>query len=430
MAMDVTVPLLARLTGLETALKLFGSLCTLVLVTGTVALGRALHGRVTVLAPGSLLFAHNSFLHLGLFNFLLAVGAAFWLLSGWIAASRVRPPRTPTILAYAAGATLVYACHLAGLGIYLLGLLAYEASRLAERGWGLERFARLIPPLVQAFPAVLLHVVIYEPGINQTLPTAGGDGFGTIAIKKLLLLAMMPRFAFHPHEFVTNLLTVPLAIALYLGLKSGRLSTCRPALGIVAAFAGAVLLLPPSGFGSNLVDVRMALPLTLAFWASLDLQSTRGATDRRIRWAIAAAVLLVSAAAQVQWWRSSPRQAEMRAALLAVGHGSRVAVVSLDGAWRGLGHHAPAWSVIDRSTFLSTLFARPFQPFLLGYRSSLVDLAKLARLDNDAPPPSFGPIAEHYDYAVVFGPEADTHAYAAAARTLYVSPLARIVALR
>lgn len=430
MAMDLAVPLLARLTGLETALKLFGSLCTLVLVTGTVALGRALHGRVTVLALGSLLFAHNAFFHLGLFNFVLGVGAALWLLAGWIAAERNGRPGIVAIGAFALGATVVYLCHLAGFGVYLLGMLAHGWGRDQEGRGPRSRWSLLALAALQALPAALIHLAVYEPGVNRAMPTTGEASLAAIALYKAALVALMPSLAFHPHPVATFLVAIPLGLALYGALRKGTAVANRTGVRIAAAVGCAMLLLPPSGFGSNMVDMRLTLALMLVSWAALDLPACSDRVRRQIHAALAAGVVLLSAAVQFQWVRAAPRQAELRAAMQAIEEGARVAVVSLDGdaSWGTLGHHGAAWAVVDRSVFLSSLFVRPYQPFFVGYRDGLAELAGAARLDNHSEAPEVADIADGYDYAIVFGAEAATLAYAGTARTVRVVPGARIVA--
>lgn len=432
MAMDVAVPLLARLTGLETALKLFGSLCTLVLATGTVALGRALHGRVTVLALGSLLFAHNAFFQLGLFNFVLAVGAALWLLAAWIVAQRRGATGALMVSAFSLGATLLYLCHLAGLAVYLLGLLAHGWTRSHGQGAPRSRWSLLVVLAAQVLPALLIHLSVYEPGANRPMPTTGDASLAGIAFYKIVLAALMPRFAFYTHPAATMLVAIPLLLFLYCALRARSASLEPAGMRIVLAMGCTALLLPPSGFGSNLVDMRMTLAVMLTFWATIDLPRCSLRNRWRIHAAIGAGVVLLSVATQVQRTRAAPRQAELRHAMLQIEEGARIAVVSLVGhaSWARLGHHSAAWAVIDRSAFLSSLFVRPFQPFLLGYRGDFAALAGLARLDNDAPPPRLEDIAPGYDYAVVFGSEADTLAYAGQTHTIALVPGARIVALR
>ena len=116
--------------------------------------------------------------------------------------------------------------------------------------------------------------------------------------------------------------------------------------------------------------------------------------------------------------------------MLAIDEGSKLAVVDLGRSIEsGLTPHAAAWTVLDRSTFLSSFFIRPFQPFTLGYRPELVSLARYARLDNDAPQPALHTLRGRYDYAVVFGRDAETGAYAGDSKTMYRSAGARLIRL-
>jgi hypothetical protein len=108
----------------------------------------------------------------------------------------------------------------------------------------------------------------------------------------------------------------------------------------------------------------------------------------------------------------------------------KVAVVNLNKDRPLFSPHSACWSVVDRSTFVSSMFIRPFQPFTLSYREGLAQLAARARLDLDPSPPSREALLGHYDYAVVFGTEAATAQYAGNSATLYRSSAVRLIRLR
>src|ERR1700686_518449 len=91
LAMDLVLPALAQFMPLEYAGRLFIALTMLSLVLGTVALHRALHGRVGLWPLAALLFVYNSVLYWGFVNFLFTLGLALLTFSAWVASAHWGP---------------------------------------------------------------------------------------------------------------------------------------------------------------------------------------------------------------------------------------------------------------------------------------------------------------------------------------------------
>lgn len=426
LALDLAVPLLGRAFGLETGLKLFASLCALLAATGTAALALALSGRLTWVALGSLLFAHNAFFQLGLFNFLFGVGVALWLLAAWIALDGSQRPRL--LAAFSVGATLLYLCHLAAFGVYAVGVLASLPLRDAgERSWR-PLAGRAALATAQLLPALSLHLFLFQPGTNLAAPFPDASPGAFLAYKAVLVL-LIPKVSIHSAHLPAGIVLVLLAFCLALGSKLGYLSISRPGRRILALLGIVTLLLPPFGFGSNMVDLRLALPLALVFWASLELSPAGQRATRWLPWAIGAGVVVTSGATLLDWAGSAPLQRDLRAAMSRIEPGSRVAAVAVAEHREGPGltPHAAAWSVVDRSAFLSIFYIRPFQPFPVAFRPEFVPLAGLARLDSAGPAPPLESLRGHFDYVVAFGPAGATADWAGNSRTLYESPASRLI---
>ena len=192
------------------------------------------------------------------------------------------------------------------------------------------------------------------------------------------------------------------------------------------------MLLPPFGFGSAMVDIRMVLPLVLVFWASLAQRRSLEprASAALLPWTIAAGITLISGSVLVKWHQTAPMQDALRHAMQEIEEGGKVAVVNLNKDRPVFSLHSACWSVVDRSTFVSSMYIRPFQPFTLSYREGLATLAAYARVDLDPSPPPRDTLLDRYDYAVVFGTEAETAQYAADSATLYRSGAVRLIRLR
>jgi len=426
LALDLMVPLLGKAFGLEMGLKLFASLCVLLAASGTAALAAALTGRLSYVALGGLLFAHNAFFQLGLFNFVFGVGAALWLLAAWIALDGSRRPRL--LPAFAIGATLVYLCHLAAFGVYAVCVLGCLAAR-SPGEHGLRQFVRRAAiASTQFVPALTLHLAMFQPGTNLAAPFPDASVSALLAYKAVLLL-LIPKVSLHPDALPAGIVLAFVAFCLAVGWRHGNLSIARPARPVLSLLAIVVLLLPPFGFGSNMVDLRLALPLALVFWSSLDLCPAGPRRAPWLRWAIGAGVVVMSGATLLHWTASAPLQRDLRAAMTRIEPGSRVAAVAVAEARDGPGltPHAAAWSVIDRSTFLSVFYIRPFQPFPVAFRPEFVSLASQARLDRAEPAPALESLRGHFDYVVAFGPEPATAEWAGSAVTLYASSVSRLI---
>jgi hypothetical protein len=106
LAMEVLVPLLAKWMSLILALKVFASLCILLMTSGAIALGRVIHGQFSYLSLGVLFFAQNAMFQMGLLNYLFGLGLALWFLSAWIYARNNKS--LLLCMAFSIGSILIY----------------------------------------------------------------------------------------------------------------------------------------------------------------------------------------------------------------------------------------------------------------------------------------------------------------------------------
>src|SRR5579859_5027629 len=82
LAMDMIVPLLGRLIGVETAGWLFVGWTLAMLVAATALLHRSLFGRIGLWPLCSVLFLYNTAFYYGFLNYLFGLGAALLLCAG------------------------------------------------------------------------------------------------------------------------------------------------------------------------------------------------------------------------------------------------------------------------------------------------------------------------------------------------------------
>jgi hypothetical protein len=428
MAMDLLVPPLAMCFGLLPAFKLFVSLSSLLMVTGAVALGRALHGGGHPLLLGSLLFVQSMFMHLGLLNYIMGLGVAFWLLSRII---RVPPTLHSGALVTGAAAVLcLYATHLSALGVYVLGVTGILLSRmtshegLAQR-WSVANVAAFSLHLV---PAGLLHMLVAQPR-----GTFEATDFPWIAVLvyKLLVFAVMPAVSISPFSLAKVPILAALGIGLLWAVRRDAIRFSREGRWIVAALAAAMLALPDAGFGSGLLAVRLALPLTLVLWVSMRVEGLGLTGWRRMAVACLIGVGGITGVTLQSWSATSAEHTRIRSAMAAIDEGSKVATVVVEPKpWKvQMIVYVGAWGVLDRSILLSNGYFRPFNTFWTSYREDAVSLAAKARTDHlPREPAPYGELCRDFDYVLVLGAPQRTEAYVPRAeKTVYTSELARIV---
>ncbi len=131
LAVDLVVPLIAQVLPLEAAGRLFIALTMASLVLGTVALQRALHGRIGLWPLSSLLFVYNSVLYWGFVGFLFTLSLALLAFAAWVA-SEPWPARRRIVI-FSLPASLLFIFHLFGFGVYGLLVASYELGRPREQ---------------------------------------------------------------------------------------------------------------------------------------------------------------------------------------------------------------------------------------------------------------------------------------------------------
>jgi len=129
--MDLIVPLLARVMNIYLAGQVYIVLMFALIISGTLALNRALTGRWSALPLFAFPLLYNYVFLVGLMNYIFGIGVALWALAGWVAVrERIWPIR---IALSTACVVLLFFCHLSALGIYGIGVLSVEILRLWER---------------------------------------------------------------------------------------------------------------------------------------------------------------------------------------------------------------------------------------------------------------------------------------------------------
>jgi hypothetical protein len=362
LAMDLIVPLLSRIMPVEDAGRLFIALTMLILVGGTAALHRVLHGRIGFWPIWSLLFIYNAALFWGLLNCLFATGLYLFAFAGWIATRDV--PAGRRILGFSIVASAIFLLHLFAFGLYALSVAAYELGiRLEGRRLPLRSFVSWLAVGLQFVPGLLLWRLSLEHG-GPTL-TAYGP-----LLRKLYALAA--PVVFHSGAFPLDAVLWLAAALFFIFAAKRRCLKLAPEMKVpLSALIVAAVSMPHVASGSFLADIRIPVVLPFLIIASTRLEMPgRGVP---LFAAAAFVALLVRVWAVSQSWADYDRWfAEFRAAAAVIEPGSRLAVVAepIPREWRGLPglpravtgvdeavfHHLPALAVIDRAVFFPYIF--------------------------------------------------------------------------
>src|SRR5260370_3766262 len=139
------------------------------LVLGTVALQRALHGRIGLWPLSSLLFVYNSALYWGFVGFLFTLSLALLAFAAWVA-SEPWPARRRIVI-FSLPASLLFIFHLFGFGVYGLLVASYELGRPREqRRRSAHTLFAALTRLAQFVPAGLMWLATLGNGRARPPP--------------------------------------------------------------------------------------------------------------------------------------------------------------------------------------------------------------------------------------------------------------------
>ena len=291
LAMDLLVPPLGRLIGVETAMRLFYLASQLLVVSGAMAIERALKGRVHIAGFAALMFLYCTPFAFGFVNFEFALGCALWgIACALVVQERAWPLR---LAAHAAIMVCLFTAHLFALGIYgfTIGLQELWRAWTRRASWR-ETGGRLA---LMALPTLALAGIVLGSG-----GTVGGDGtqwyFG---YKPAWLLHIMSGYGMAPSA--AGIIAL-FALLFALG-RRGALRFEQSGAWLAAGFTLLYLAMPFRLFDTSYVDMRIpaAAALILPGFLSVSFPSrawARGAL------ALAAAIILVNVAAVTSVWLS------------------------------------------------------------------------------------------------------------------------------
>jgi hypothetical protein len=353
---DLVVPVLARATSIYAAGQIF-TVATLVLtLSGTFALHRVLFGRWSVVPVAAALIIYNEVFLVGVMNYLFGAGLALWALSIWIV---LRDKPWPwRFIASALFVVALFFCHLFTLGLYGLGLLAFEGQRL----WAARReplAPRLVDFVASGVPFLAAVALLLAS------PTMGLAGEVTWEfwgkLQGLLLVFTVYYYS------VAALLIVVGALALAWLMWRGLIHLHPVGWALLIVGGVAYVAMPRVLFATHLADQRLPVALALMLIAATDID-LRQRTVRAVLAVLFAALLTVRLAeVQTAWNTLAPQTAAFLSSVRSVERGARILVAHADRTAYEQGGiisdfgllHAASLATIERSALVSTNFVVP-----------------------------------------------------------------------
>jgi hypothetical protein len=347
---DIAMMVLHPFMDIYRAGQVFTITAFVLIISGTLALNRVLHGGWSALPLIGVPLLYNEVLLVGVMNYVFGIGLTLWAFVAWVALrDRAWPWRYVVSTLFATG---LFFCHLYAVGLYAVVVAAFEMQRLLTKQD--EPFLRRLL-IFAASGLPFLPVVV----LLARSPTWGAvNSYSWTMDGKLDGLV----FAVNAYYPVVALGLVAVVAAAALWALRRRLLHMHPA-GWFVLFLGTLvyLAMPRSLFGAFMADQR--LPIALAFVLIACLRLEFRYDQMRHGFIAIVVVLLAARVVEVQtvWDRLAAGMAEFARSVSLIDRGARVLVVHGDRSAGGLISdyglvHAASLATIERSALVSTTF--------------------------------------------------------------------------
>src|SRR5436309_2855030 len=392
--MDLIVPILQRVMNVYLAGQAYTIMTFVLILSGTLALNRQLYRHWSVLPLIAFPLLYNNVFLVGTMNYLFGIGLALWALTSWVA---LRERAVALRLAVSTLFVLaLFFCHLFAVGVYGLGLLAFELQRLLGLRWrgplAVDGAAKPgLPPWLDFIVSGLPFLPVVPLLLMSPTWTLRWDFTWELSGKVNGLLFVIEVYSRSATFFLATIVAIAAVFA-----ARHRALQFHPFGWMLLAVGGITYLaLPRVLFDPYMADQR--LPIALAFMiiacAHLDLR------DEFVRRGFATVLVLLLAvrAFEVQgvWRELSRGTASFRDSVRHIERGSKVLVAYADpdngdnarDLWLT---HAACLAIIERSALVTTAFT------VLGKQVMHVRRDYRDRVDTeDGTPPSIRQLLSH-----------------------------------
>ncbi|MGF6313308.1 hypothetical protein ABIB82_007460 [Bradyrhizobium sp. i1.8.4] len=309
LAMDLLVPPLARIVGVEPASKVFLIACQLLIVSGAIALELAVKRRHEISGLAAVMLLYSFPFAWGFLNFQFGLGVALWGLAVW----EFMRGRTvgAQLIAHSLFVTALYVAHLFALGLYAATLGFLELSRFNWRRSGILQLAMLGAPMLGVFAVLLAS------------PTHVGNG-PTEWIIGSKFMSIFGTLNGYSTKLPVVEATALIALC-YVLFRTRRLSLGHSGLWLAGGFALLFLVTPYRLFGVAGVDFRVPIAALLILPAYTTISVTgRAATLAAV---VPIGIALINVAVTTAVWLSyQDDYAKMKASFTLLDRPSRILV--------------------------------------------------------------------------------------------------------
>ena len=393
LTMDLIVPLLARVVNVYLAGQMFIVGMFALIISGALALNRALIGRWSAFPLLAFPLLYNYVFLVGLMNFIFGIGVALWALAGWVALrERLWPARFALSTACVVA---LFFCHLSALGIYGVGVLSFELARLWERRlepWPgrIVDFVASGLPFLAAAPMLMASPTMQLVGSTYWEQRGKMDGL---------------MYVFSNYSDIVAFTIMAVMIAGIVWAVRHRVLRFHP-LVFALLVVGAVVYfaLPRIMFDTYMTDQRVPLGVVFMLFACGDLELRR----RLVRRAFLVVLIVLITARLIEidyyWSQLSDSTSEFRSSVRRIAPGAKVFVAYSD---RSLGEdvrdlglvHAACIATIERSALVTTVFTVSGKQ-VLHVRPEFSDYADL----RDGTPPAVAQLIQAADHPLPWMP--------------------------
>jgi hypothetical protein len=259
LAMDLIIPRLAHLIGVENAARVFLLLTQVLIISGAIVLEFVVKGRAQLSGFAAVMFLYCLPFTWGFLNFEFALAMALWGIAAMLAIEE--HPWPVRLAVNSAFLAALFAAHFFALGIYGAVLGLHEVWRAWQRR------------ALHSETALRLLLLALPAAVALALMTVTGGAIGNsgthwhFEYKPLWLVRIMNGYSLT----VSAACVALLAGWLYLAAKRGALRFGPAGPLMTAGFALLYLAIPSQLFGSAFVDLRVIaaaafiLPAFLSF---------------------------------------------------------------------------------------------------------------------------------------------------------------------
>jgi hypothetical protein len=350
LTMDLIVPLLAHVMKIYLAGQVFMVATFALIISGTLALNRALIGRWSAMPLFVIPLLYNYVFLVGVMNYIFGIGVALWALAGWLV---LRERAWPMRFALSSASVVVlFFDHLAALGIYAVGVLSFESLRL----WQHRREPwsnRLVDFVASGAPFLIAAPLLYA---SPTMQLAGNIDWEQGGKLEGLM------YVFSDYSDIVAFGLMGVMIGSIVWAMRHRVLRFHPLVFALILVGGTVYFaLPRVIFDTYMADQRVPIGIAFMLFACGDLDLRRRLVRRAF---VAVLIFLVGGRLleiDLNWSQLSASTSQFYSSVRRISPGSKVFVAyadrSLGDEVRDLGLvHAACIAIIERSALVTTAF--------------------------------------------------------------------------